>query len=94
MCRLSRRGAFSGVTGLRCEEFLAYLYARLGPFEGVAERGPILVETNASSPRVSLRTTSRYQKQDALENFEWLVRDESQDVTLPSYRINADALSP
>jgi hypothetical protein len=92
VCRVAQDGAFRGVTGLRCEEFLSYMRERLGPFVD-AEVRTVLVETNSDTPRVEFDSESRYENQQAQEHFGWLIDLASGRAVLTSYSVEAEALS-
>jgi hypothetical protein len=93
ICRVSRYGAFRGVTELRCEDFLAYMRGRLGAFLDAAAAGPPQVEIDASSPYVSLEFTTRYEQGNARETFSWRIGETPNQAALLHYRVEAEALS-
>lgn len=93
VCLTAEPGAFAGVTELPCANFLAYLRQKLGTAM-VAKRvqSPIVENVpSGAKVHVSLSYETGYQNGTAREHFEWRIN--GPQVSLTSYKVDADALS-
>jgi hypothetical protein len=90
LCATMRPGALSGVTGLECRQFLAYVHQHLGNVADSRRTEARYIPRKEGDADVPMHYATRFAGGDATEYFEWIVN--GSDAKLFSYRIDADRL--
>ena len=87
VCAVAERDAFSTLTELNCAEFLDYLHEKLGRFVQGSEN-PWYVKNDEAESQVAGETTSRYERAEAHESFDWRVGGVGSQAKLVQYHVS------